>query len=96
MLYRPDQFLAGFETDPASVFVRTTPFSSNREVREIRMIGASTRGASGFMGTEAVLEEAPLPLEWIMETLQRLRFLLLRPGRLSAASGELPSWSKAI
>ena len=70
MLYRPDQFLDGFENDPASVFVRATPFSSNREVRDVRLIGASTRGASGFMGTEAVLEEAPLPLEWIMETLR--------------------------
>ncbi|WP_421858326.1 hypothetical protein [Oricola sp.] len=69
MLFHPESFVAALDTDPVSAFVRATPFSSNREIDEVRLIGASTRGASEFLGTEAVLEEAPLPLDWVMATL---------------------------
>lgn len=71
MLYRPRSFLRGLETDPVSIFVRITPFSSNKETGGVRMIGASTRGAADILGMEAVLEEAPVPVQWAMSTLQK-------------------------
>lgn len=64
MLHMPERFSRDLEADPASLFVRITPFSSNRQVGGVRLIGASTRGAAPILGREIVLEEAPLPAEW--------------------------------
>jgi hypothetical protein len=71
MLYRPGPFIRQFETDPISLFVRVTPFSSNREVGGVRVIGASTRAAADFLGLETVLEEAPVPVLWAMTTVEK-------------------------
>ncbi|TCD15017.1 hypothetical protein [Oricola cellulosilytica] len=70
MLYRPAPFLRELETNPVAIFVRVTPFSSNKEVAGVRLIGASTRGAADILGMEAVLEEAPIPVFPAMDLLQ--------------------------
>ncbi|WP_210268621.1 hypothetical protein [Oricola thermophila] len=69
MLYRPDMFLRAMEAEPVALFVRVTPFSSNRQIEGVRAIGASTRGAFDLLGKEVVLEEAPVPVDWVMRTL---------------------------
>jgi hypothetical protein len=69
MLYRPGPFLRQLDTEPVDLFVRVTPFSSNRPIMGVRAIGASTRGAFDLLGREVVLEEAPVPVEWAMRTL---------------------------
>ncbi|GAB4348522.1 MAG: hypothetical protein Kow0026_03110 [Oricola sp.] len=70
MLYKPGPFLREMDTEPIDLFVRVTPFSSNRQVGGVRVIGASTRGAHELLGKEVVLEEAPVPVDWAMRTLQ--------------------------
>ena len=69
MLYKPGPFLRELGTEPIDLFVRVTPFSSNRQIGGVRVIGASTRGAFQMMGRELVLEEAPVPVDWAMRTL---------------------------
>jgi hypothetical protein len=69
MLYKPSPFLRELDTEPIDLFVRVTPFSSNRQIGGVRVIGASTRGAFQIMGREVVLEEAPVPVDWAMRTL---------------------------
>jgi hypothetical protein len=69
MLYKPGPFIRELETDPVSLFVRVTPFSSNRQIGGMRVIGGSTRGAAALLGAEAVLEEAPVSVDWAMATL---------------------------
>lgn len=69
MLHKPGPFLRELDTEPIDLFVRVTPFSSNRQLGGVRMIGASTRGAFELLGREVVLEEAPVPVDWAMRTL---------------------------
>lgn len=69
MTYMPGHFVRELETNPLSLFVRVTPFSSNRYLHDMRMVGASTRGAFELLGREVVLEEAPVPAQWTMRTL---------------------------
>lgn len=69
MLHKPGPFLRELDTEPAGLFVRVTPFSSNRQIGGVRVIGASTRGAFELLGREVVLEEAPVPVDWAMRTL---------------------------
>lgn len=69
MLFKPTTFLREFEMQPVAVFTRVTPFSSNRRIGGVRVVGGSTKGAALLLGKEAVLEEAPVPVAWMMTTL---------------------------
>ncbi|MFZ2103605.1 MAG: hypothetical protein WAU86_23885, partial [Oricola sp.] len=69
MLHKPSPFLRELDTEPVDLFVRVTPFSSNRQIHGVRAVGASTRGAFELLGREVVLEEAPVPVDWAMRTL---------------------------
>lgn len=69
MLFKPGPFLRELETEPVEIFVKVTPFSSNRMIGGVRAVGGSTRGAADLLGCEVVLEEAPVPVDWVMRTL---------------------------
>lgn len=69
MLYKPGPFIREVETEPVDLFVKVTPFSSNRQINGIRAVGGSTRGAFDLLGKEVVLEEAPVPVDWVLRTL---------------------------
>lgn len=69
MLYKPGPFLRELDTEPVELFVKVTPFSSNRIVDGVRAVGGSTRGAADLLGREVVLEEAPVPVDWVLHTL---------------------------
>lgn len=69
MVFKPGTFLREFEIQPVSVLTRVTPFTSNRLFGGVRAVGGSTRGASLLLGKETVLEEAPVPVDWVTSTL---------------------------
>lgn len=69
MLYKPGPFIREVDTEPVNLFVKITPFSSNRQINGVRGVGGSTRGAFELLGKEVVLEEAPVPVDWVLRTL---------------------------
>jgi hypothetical protein len=69
MLYKPGPFLRELDTEPVDIFVKVTPFSSNRLIGGVRAVGGSTRGAYELLGREVVLEEAPVPVDWAIRAL---------------------------
>ncbi|MAS07928.1 MAG: hypothetical protein CL534_25015 [Ahrensia sp.] len=69
MLYKPGPFLRELDTEPVELFVKVTPFSSNRQIGGVRAVGGSTRGAYELLGREVVMEEAPVPVDWVIRAL---------------------------